>query len=99
MNNTIENIVDEIIAEIICPDYEGEELYRLVDAWNAMPQHVTSETIEILRKRQKEFAEQIIRECVNIADEYVRGNHGGIQGSPTAKSMIGIEIQKHFGVE
>lgn len=47
----------------------------------------------------EEFADLIIQECVDIADEYVRGDHGGIQGSPTAKSKIGIEIKKHFGVE
>lgn len=48
---------------------------------------------------EEKLTELIIQECVDVANDYVRGNHGGIQGSPTAKSMIGIEIQKHFGVE
>lgn len=55
---------------------------------------------ERVRARVDEkFAELIIQECIDIADEYVRGDHGGIQGSPTAKSKIGIEIKKHFEVE
>lgn len=42
-----------------------------------------------------EIAELIIKECVNVADAYVRDGHD----SSTARSLIGVEIKKHFGVE
>jgi ABC-type arginine transport system ATPase subunit len=43
----------------------------------------------------KKFAELIVKECVYIADEYVR--EGG--ASQTAESLIGKRIKQHFGVE
>ena len=47
-----------------------------------------------------QFAELILRECIDVADDYVKDclceehikcNH--------PRSKIGIKIQKHFGVE
>lgn len=44
---------------------------------------------------KEKFAELIIKECVHIANEYVR--EGG--ASQTAESLIGKRIKEHFGVK
>jgi len=47
-------------------------------------------------KFAEKFSELIVKECIDIANAYVRD---GENVSQTARSKIGIEIQKHFGVE
>jgi hypothetical protein len=42
---------------------------------------------------KEKFAQLIVQECVNIANEYVRDGHS----SPTARSAIGISINKKLG--
>lgn len=96
MNKLIEKLaerslfdVDQILAEILCPDHDGVELG---DAWNKLPEEVRRETVEILIKRQEEFVKLVVRDCVNVvrAGNYSHTADPGFEAS--------LEIMEHFGI-
>jgi hypothetical protein len=90
--------VGQIMAEILCPDYYGAELYKLVDAYTALPKEVKSETVEIIRKKQEKFAELIIRDCMDAVDGYTKERAFGTHYDAVEQiaALFGI---KHNGVE
>ena len=104
MNNRIEKLaeqslfdVDQILAEIICPDYDGPETHKLVVAWNAMPKEIRLGIVELIKKRQEQFAQLIIDDCINRAErEWIR--NGDTEHNRAIHSVI-ESITHHFGIE
>lgn len=70
--------VDQIIADVICPEYEDPGLGKLVDAFIGLPQSVRDAIVESLTKRQRLFAQVVIRECIEVVDEVGADSSGRI---------------------
>lgn len=61
--------VGQIMAEVLCPDYDGPELHQIVDAFNQLPKDVRQYIFDILLIRQRVFARTIIKYCVDIVKD------------------------------
>lgn len=79
--------VGQIMADVLCPDYDGPELSQLVDVFNKLPQEVRGDIVEMIGKRQQEFAQAIVQQCVDVVNE--------VGGEPAR--WINHTIEKRFG--
>ena len=72
------------------------------DAFAQLAEQLNIDTRSVQWARTREFAEQVAKQCVDIADNYVRGawlaEENQLLGR-TARSKIGLEIQRHFGLD
>ena len=95
--------IGQIMAEILCPDYDGEELNILVDAYNTLPKEIRHGTVEILRKRQEKFTQLIVQECVQrLRQEGELATIQAFVGSTYKYAYMNEAaniVKKHFGVE
>jgi hypothetical protein len=72
------------------------------DAFAQLAEQLNIDTRSVHWARTREFAEQVVKQCVGIADNYVRDAWLAEENrllNRTARSKIGLEIQRHFGLE
>lgn len=84
---------DQIVAEIVCPDYNGPELFKLADAFNALPKEVRNDIITILEKNQQTFVKLIVQECIKACNSRV-----GNSDYNTGRMHCVSDIREHFGI-
>jgi len=78
------------------------ELKHQASVWcdENIPEQFSEETNDYGSAWEEKFAELIVRECVGVADDYVKGclceEHKNIK---RPQSAIGRKIKEHFGVE
>jgi hypothetical protein len=96
MNEKIKNLalkcefdVDQIIAEVLCP--EGEDLDIIHEEWNKLPKETRHSIVSLLEERQKKFAELLIEECVTACEKNSWMLLNGHRRS--------TQIKEHFGVK
>lgn len=68
--------VGQIMAEVLCPDYDGPEVSQLVDTFNKLPPEVRDHVVGIIREHHQLLAQAIAREGMDMVDE-VGGDKAG----------------------
>ena len=99
MNERIEEIaeqagfsVGQIQAEVLCPDHDSPELFRIMDEFNKFPKEVRWHIQDVLESKMEKFAELLVKECMKVADE-------GMAQVTMRVEWPSYHIKKHFGVE
>jgi hypothetical protein len=87
--------VNQIVADVLCPDYNGPEMHKVADAFNALPKEIRAGIIETLTKNQTRFVQSIIRECIEVID-LTSDNTKLMREYPYQKIIWAIE--EHFGM-
>jgi hypothetical protein len=82
--------VGQIQAEVLCPDHDSPELFRIMDEFNKFPKEVRWHIQDVLESKMEKFAELLVQECAEISEKYAGGS---------MPLSIAIAIKKHFGVE
>lgn len=72
--NATDFSVSQIITDVLCPDYDGPEMYDYIVAFNALPQSVREQIAKVIEYNHRRFVEAIVKECIQTIQRKLTRN-------------------------
>ena len=104
MNERIEEIaeqagfsVGQIQAEVLCPDHDSPELFRIMDEFNKFPKEVRWHIQDVLESKMEKFAELLVRDTLDQVNEFSRLTKAYQKEGIDPEFDVTKEVLKNFG--
>lgn len=83
-----------ITAEVLCPDYSGPDMHKILDAYMQLPTKIREQISAALKDKQEKFAQFIIQECLEQVRDEVQCEYDW-----KLADAVSTRVLQHFGVE